>query len=163
MLDYSLLHKLFTIIFIIFFYLKLKHCQLVRSVVVLQVSPRQNKPSWWRCSKRLSARRRKVRCCQDAVEPRRCVERSVLCPLVWTELVSFRLSVTLQVISAREKRALLDDCAKLTEHLVLVLPKLLSKVLLFNTRGPFKSNAPCVWHFDHFSAKFSVVDSIVLT
>lgn len=44
------------------------------------------------------------------------------------ELVLFRLSLTLQVISAREKKVLMDDCTKLTEHLVTVLPKLLSKV-----------------------------------
>lgn len=35
----------------------------------------------------------------------------------------------LQVMSAREKKVLIDDCTKLTEHLFMVLPKLLSKVL----------------------------------
>lgn len=37
-----------------------------------------------------------------------------------------------QVMSAREKKLLLDDCTKLTEHLLTVLPKLLSKVFIQN-------------------------------
>lgn len=34
----------------------------------------------------------------------------------------------LQVMSAREKKFQIDDCNKLTEHLIVVLPKLLTKV-----------------------------------
>lgn len=33
-----------------------------------------------------------------------------------------------QVMSAREKKVQIDDCSKLTEHLLSALPKLLSKV-----------------------------------
>lgn len=46
--------------------------------------------------------------------------------------IALRGSLTLQVISAREKKLQLDDCNKLTEHLVVVLPKLLSKVPIFS-------------------------------
>ena len=40
-----------------------------------------------------------------------------------------------QVMNAREKKIQLDDCTKLTDHLLVVLPKLLSKVFI-----PFKCN-----------------------
>lgn len=33
-------------------------------------------------------------------------------------------------MNAREKKILIDDCTKLTDHLLTVLPKLLSKVLI---------------------------------
>lgn len=36
----------------------------------------------------------------------------------------------LQVMSAREKKIQIDDCTKLTEHLIVVLPKLLNKVFI---------------------------------
>lgn len=35
-----------------------------------------------------------------------------------------------QVMSAREKKIQIDDCTKLTEHLLVVIPKLLSKVFI---------------------------------
>nr|XP_046261059.1 cohesin subunit SA-2 isoform X2 [Scatophagus argus] len=38
---------------------------------------------------------------------------------------------TKKVMSAKEKKILFDDCAKLTEHLLMVLPKLLSKIPQF--------------------------------
>lgn len=34
----------------------------------------------------------------------------------------------LQVLNAREKKIQIDDCNKFTEHLIMVLPKLLNKV-----------------------------------
>lgn len=40
----------------------------------------------------------------------------------------YNLCLHHQVMSAREKKAQIDDCSKLTEHLLPVLPKLLSKV-----------------------------------
>lgn len=69
---------------------------------------------------------------------------SSVCEAGLMEPVLIRLSVTLQVISAREKRVLLDDCTKLTEHLVMVLPKLLSKVLVFNTCSLLKQYTLCL-------------------
>jgi len=35
-------------------------------------------------------------------------------------------------MNAREKKIQSDDCLKLTEHLVMVLPKLLSKVFILH-------------------------------
>lgn len=35
-----------------------------------------------------------------------------------------------QVMSAREKKLQTDDCTRLTEHLLMVLPQLLSKVFI---------------------------------
>lgn len=37
-------------------------------------------------------------------------------------------------MSAREKKILVDDSAKLTEHLLTVLPKLLTKVFISHIR-----------------------------
>lgn len=36
-----------------------------------------------------------------------------------------------QVMSAREKKLQIDDCNKLTEHLLVALPKLLDKVFIY--------------------------------
>lgn len=43
---------------------------------------------------------------------------------------SYNTRLSHKVMNAREKKVQVDDCTKLTGHLLLLLPKLLSKVFM---------------------------------
>lgn len=90
---------------------------------------RHNRRCWWKSWWHLCVRPLKDQFWQGGLEQRRS-EVIHICLRNQEFAKTHKVCVWLfQVMSARDKKLQTDDCTKLTHHLLIMLPKLLSKVI----------------------------------